>query len=83
VGQVIPLMGLQVRVIDPRTASNPLEGPTCEDHHAANWCRPRRQPCSRQATITGAKKNRQRDRNINLLFAIRRTIGNGILDAVR
>jgi hypothetical protein len=52
VGQVIPLMGLQVRVIDPQTASNTLEG-----------LHLRRQPCSRQATITGAKKNKQRDRN--------------------
>ena len=76
-------MGLQVRVIDPQTASNTLEDPTCEDHHAANWCRPRRQPCSRHASITGAEKKRQRDHNINLLFAIRRTIGNGIVDEIR
>jgi hypothetical protein len=72
-------MGLQVCVIDPQTAANTLEGPTCEDYHAANWCRPRRQPCSRQATITGAK-NKKGDQNIDLLLAIRRKSGNRIVE---
>jgi hypothetical protein len=75
-------MGLQVRVIDPQTASNTLEGlhlrrPSCGElvstakttmlpAHDHHW-----------------RQEEQAARSQYLLFVIRRTIGNGIVEQFR
>jgi hypothetical protein len=75
-------MGLQVRVIDPQTASNTLEGPHL-----------RRPSCGElvstaKTTMLPAhdhhwRQEEQAARSQYLLFVIRRTIGNGIAEQFR
>jgi hypothetical protein len=75
-------MGLQVRVIDPQTASNTLEGPHL-----------RRPSCGElvstaKTTMLPAhdhhwRQEEQAARSQYLLFVIRRTIGNGIVEQFR
>jgi hypothetical protein len=75
-------MGLQVRVIDPQTASNTLEGPHL-----------RRPSCGEQmstakTTVLPAsdhhwRQEEQAARSQYLLFVIRRPIGDGIVEQCR
>jgi hypothetical protein len=75
-------MGLQVRVIDPQTASNTLKGPHL-----------RRPSCGEQmstakTTVLPAsdhhwRQEEQAARSQYLLFVIRRPIGDGIVEQCR
>ena len=56
-------MGLQVRVIDPQTASNTLEGPHLRSPSCGELVSTAKTTLLPATTITGAKKNKQRDRN--------------------
>jgi hypothetical protein len=69
-------MGQQVHVIDPQTTSNTLEGPTCEDHHAAKLVSTAK-TIMLPASDHHWRQDEQATRSQYLLLAIRRSIRQG------